>query len=78
MSKKTLKSRKQGGNKTAYDCVVEELLVLKMLKHPNIIFLHEIIDDAHRDELYLVTEYHSRGSLADLLKVKNKPFEKLN
>ena len=49
-----------------------------MLKHPNIIFLHEIIDDAHRDELYLVTEYHSRGSLADLLKVKNKPFEKLN
>ena len=58
--------------------MVEELKVLKMLKHPNIIFLHEIIDDADCDELYLVTEYHSRGSLADLLKVKNKPFEKLN
>ena len=49
-----------------------------MLKHPNIIFLHEIIDDADRDELYLVTEYHSRGSLHDLLKRKNKPYEKIN
>ena len=49
-----------------------------MLKHPNIIFLHEIIDDEGCDELYLVTEYHSRGSLADLLKVRNKPFEKFN
>ncbi len=49
-----------------------------MLKHPNIIFLHEIIDDEHCDELYLVTEYHSRGSLGDMLKAKNKPFEKFN
>ena len=49
-----------------------------MLKHPNIIFLHEIIDDADRDELLLVTEYHSRGSLQDLLKLRNKPYEKLN
>ena len=49
-----------------------------MLKHPNIIYLHEIIDDADCDEIYLVTEYHSRGSLADLLKVKNKIIEKFN
>ena len=49
-----------------------------MLKHPNIIYLHEIIDDADCDEIYLVTEYHSRGSLADLLKVKNKNFDKFN
>jgi serine/threonine protein kinase len=49
-----------------------------MLKHPNIIYLHEIIDDADCDEIYLVTEYHSRGSLADLLKVKNKNIEKFN
>ena len=49
-----------------------------MLKHPNIIYLHEIIDDVDCDEIYLVTEYHSRGSLADLLKVKNKNIEKFN
>ena len=49
-----------------------------MLKHPNIIYLHEIIDDIDCDEIYLVTEYHSRGSLADLLKVKNKNIEKFN
>jgi serine/threonine protein kinase len=45
--------------------VKEEMEVLQRLEHRNIIWLQEIIDDHHQDELYLVTEYHSSGSLYD-------------
>ena len=57
MSKKELKKKSIGNGKNAYDCVLEELKVLEKLEHPNIIFLHEIIDDMKKDEIYLVTEY---------------------
>ena len=60
-----------GKGKTAYDYVLIELEVMKQIEHPNIIWLHEIINDPTKDNLYLVTEYHSKGSLGDILK-KNK------
>jgi len=44
------------------------------LEHPNIIWLHEIIDDPTKNDIYLVTQYHSRGSIGDLVKEKNKMF----
>jgi serine/threonine protein kinase len=45
---------------------------LQRLEHPNIIWLLEIIDDPLKDDyIYLVTEYHSRGSLGDLIKKLN-------
>ena len=72
MSKSTLKRKNQGVNKTAYDCVVEELKVLQRLQHPNIIWLYEIIDDPKQDSLFLVTEYHSNGSLGQQLEKLNK------
>ena len=50
--------------------MIEELKVLKTLEHPNVIFLHEIIDDDQRKDICLVTEYHSKGSLGDLIKLK--------
>jgi hypothetical protein len=31
--------------KSAYESVLEEMKILKRLEHPNIIWLHEIIDD---------------------------------
>ena len=37
----------------------EELKILERLEHPNVIWLHEIIDDPKRDHIYVVTEYHS-------------------
>lgn len=70
MNKKLLK-KKQSGNGNAYDCVKEELKVLQRLEHPNIIWLHEIIDDAKKDDIFLVTEYHSRGSLGQMIEEKN-------
>ena len=61
MNKKELK------RKNAYEYVLEELKVLKTLDHPNVIYLHEIIDNPHKDtgSIYLVTEYLSKGSLGD-------------
>jgi serine/threonine protein kinase len=54
--------------------IAEELKVLQALKHPNIIYLHEIIDDPDKinEDIYLVTEYHSNGSIGDQLKNINK------
>lgn len=63
MDKNKLKKIKTGKDRNAYDCVVEELKVLERLQHPNIIWLHEIIDDPNKKDIYLVTEYHCKGSL---------------
>lgn len=78
MNKKMLKKKNAGKGRNAYDCVLDELRVLKQLEHPNIIWLHEIIDDPSKDIIYFVTEYHSRGSLGDQLNQKNKRYENFN
>jgi serine/threonine protein kinase len=52
--------------------VIEELKVLQLLEHPNVIWLNEIIDDPKKDKLYVVTEWYSKGSLGDLVASKNK------
>lgn len=67
MNKKDLIKKKIGGGKNAYESVIEELKVLQLLEHPNIIWLNEIIDDPKKDKLYVVTEWQTRGSLGDLL-----------
>lgn len=65
MNKKTLSKKKCGPGMNALDCVIEELKVLKSLEHPNIIWLHEIIDDPKKDSIYLVQEWYTKGSLGD-------------
>jgi 5'-AMP-activated protein kinase, catalytic alpha subunit len=49
---------------TGSDFCKEELKVLKKIQHPNIIWLHEVIEDPN-GTLYLVTEYYPNGSLED-------------
>ena len=78
MDKQYLKWKKVGKGKTAYDCVLEELEVLQRLEHPHIIFLHEIIDDDKKDKIYLITEYHSRGSLGDAIARRNERYNEHN
>ena len=75
MNKKELKREIVNGV-SAYDCVVSELKVLKKLQHPNIIWLHSIIDDDNKDNMYLVTEYYSKGSIEDLVESKQKKLSK--
>ena len=78
MNKKKLKYEQAGGGKTCYDCVKEELKVLQKLEHPNIIWLHEIIDDRNKDNMYLVTQWLTQGTLGDLVAKKNKKYELKN
>lgn len=78
MNRRNLQRKPFGKGRTAYDCIKEELKVLERLEHPNIIWLHEIIDDPKRDHIYLVTEYHSRGSLGDQIVKLNEHLEKHN
>ena len=69
MNKKYLKK------KNFYDCLLEELKVLSTLEHPNIIWLEEVIDDPKKDNIYLVTEYHSKGSLGDQVTAINQKWK---
>ena len=57
---------------------MEELKVLSRLDHPNIIYLHEIIDDQKKDHIYLVTQWLTKGTLGDLVVKKNQIFETHN
>ena len=75
MNKKNLSRKSMCKGHSAYDCVKEELKVLKALEHPNVIWLHEMIDDPKKDKIYLVTEYHSSGSLGDKVKKLNDSSE---
>ena len=49
--------------KTEADCLRlnKEMKILRKARHPNIMQLYEILEDAHY--YYLVTEYASRGEL---------------
>lgn len=79
MNKKELKRKINPNGRSAYECVLEEIKVLQKLEHPNIIWLHEIIDDPLKDDyIYLVTEYHSKGSLGDHIKKLNSKFNEHN
>ena len=68
-------NKKELRKKRAYEYVLEELKVLKTLEHPNVIYLHEIIDDPKKDSIYLVTELFTNGSLGDKVKDINDKYQ---
>jgi serine/threonine protein kinase len=61
MNKAKLKGVKIDVTHTALDQLYEEINVLKLLKHPNVIKLYEVIDDETIDKIYLVMEYAEKG-----------------
>ena len=50
--------------------VAREIKILKMIRHPNIIQLYEIIETPR--QLYLITEYASGGELFDFIVKHNR------
>eukprot|EP00759_Apiculatamorpha_spiralis_P042449 PhF_6_TR40497/c1_g1_i1/m.60596 len=38
-----------------------EVAIMKRLKHPNVVRLHEVIDDVESDKMYLILEYVKNG-----------------
>jgi len=55
--------RKGQPAKTLYDNILQEIAILKKLDHPNVVKLHEVIDDAQKDKLYIVMEYLPKGPI---------------
>lgn len=54
--------------------ITREIQILKLIRHPNIIQLYEIIEDS--THLYLITEFASGGELFDHI-VQNKRYSLL-
>eukprot|EP00756_Hemistasia_phaeocysticola_P038466 Hpha_TRINITY_DN16758_c2_g3::TRINITY_DN16758_c2_g3_i1::g.79110::m.79110/K07359/CAMKK2; calcium/calmodulin-dependent protein kinase kinase 2 len=57
-------------NKTAFDDVLREIAIMKRLDHPNIVTLHEVIDDPDSNKLYLILDYLERGPVFDIGKTE--------
>ena len=48
---------------TAFEKVDEEISVMKLLSHPNLVQLFEVIDDPDDDKLFMILEYVSLGEI---------------
>ncbi len=48
---------------TALENVEREIALMKMIQHPNLVCLHEVIDSAESDRLYMVLEYVECGEI---------------
>lgn len=59
MNRKDSQRKNAGNGQTLYDLINEELKILKTLSHPNVVWLHEIIDDPSDGNIYIVTEFYS-------------------
>ena len=66
MNKAKLKSVKIDVTRNALEQLYEEINVLKILKHPNVVKLYETIDDENIDKIYLVMEYAEKGEAYDI------------
>jgi [calcium/calmodulin-dependent protein kinase] kinase len=50
-------------NDEATNAIRQEIAVMKRLKHQNIVFLHEVIDDQNSRKIYLIQEFMEGGAL---------------
>ena len=48
---------------TAFEKVEREIALLKMMRHPNLVWLHEVIDSVDSDALYMVLDYEPLGEI---------------
>ena len=51
--------------KDALQDVFREIAIMKKLKHPNLISLHEVIDDEEDDRLFMVIDIADNGPIMD-------------
>ena len=66
-NKKRLKHKLIGKKRTAFDAVLDEVALLSRVEHPNIVYLHEVIDTPESRKTYLVMELAAKGSLQGML-----------
>lgn len=62
-NKAALKRKRMGwGKRTQLDAVFEEIAVMKMLDHPNILRLHEVLDCDNTGAIYIVLDLMPHGT----------------
>ncbi len=66
--KSLLKRRRHWDSETerfadGFEDVLREVALMKKLRHPNLVRLHEVIDDPEKDKLYLILDYVPGGPL---------------
>ena len=62
-NKKKINKRMFVKQNNAFSQLQTEIAVLKKMDHPNVVQLFEVIDDSHKDKLYLVMEFASKGAI---------------
>ena len=67
MAVKEIKFQELSGSPSLYQQIREELRVMEMLRHPNVVEYYGI--EVHRDKVYIFEEYCQGGSLAALLEL---------
>jgi mitogen-activated protein kinase kinase kinase len=65
MAVKEIKFQELSGHPSLYSQIKEELSVMEMLHHPNVVEYYGI--EVHRDKVYIFEEYCQGGSLASFL-----------
>ncbi|KAF0889173.1 hypothetical protein E2562_022440 [Oryza meyeriana var. granulata] len=65
LHKSYMKKVRVAPSETAMSDVLREVSIMKMLDHPNIVNLIEVIDDPEIDKLYMVLEYVERKLVCD-------------
>eukprot|EP01062_Namystynia_karyoxenos_P060434 TRINITY_DN5201_c0_g1_i1.p1 TRINITY_DN5201_c0_g1~~TRINITY_DN5201_c0_g1_i1.p1 ORF type:complete len:1113 (+),score=233.75 TRINITY_DN5201_c0_g1_i1:118-3456(+) len=77
MNKSVLSKIKKGpavaGASTALDDALREIAIMKRLEHPNVVKLHEVIDDPECNKLYLILDFVERGPVMKLSTDPSKP-----
>ncbi|KAI9462319.1 kinase [Lactarius psammicola] len=67
MAVKEIKFQELAGSPSLYQQIRDELRVMEMLRHPNVVEYYGI--EVHRDKVYIFEEYCQGGSLAALLEL---------
>ncbi|KAL4446413.1 hypothetical protein ABPG74_001154 [Tetrahymena malaccensis] len=62
-NKNKLKKKLISQKSNAFTLLEQEIAIMKKVDHPNIVKLHEVIDDSENNKLYLVMEYMKRGAI---------------
>jgi 1D-myo-inositol-triphosphate 3-kinase len=65
----------QAGFKTAFDDVLREIAIMKRLLHPNVMNMHDVVDDSHGNKLYMVMDYCPRGAI---METENMPCDPID
>ena len=55
----------QAGFKTAFDDVQREIAIMKRLSNPNVMRMHDVVDDASVNKLYMVMDYCPKGAVME-------------